>query len=77
VYISVQTIETHRANLMSKLGVHNVAGLVLFAVRSGLVKVLMTASSAGWFRSGLFLSKAGGSRAFHDEVDEAKDGCGS
>ena len=36
--ISVQTVETHRANLMQKVGVHNVAGLVLFAVKSGLIK---------------------------------------
>jgi DNA-binding NarL/FixJ family response regulator len=36
--LSVQTVETYRANLMSKLEVHNVAGLVLFAVRSGLLR---------------------------------------
>jgi DNA-binding NarL/FixJ family response regulator len=34
--LSVVTIDTHRANLMSKLGVHNVAGLVVFAVQSGI-----------------------------------------
>lgn len=37
--ISVQTVETHRGNLMSKIDVHNVAGLVLFAVQNGFVKV--------------------------------------
>ena len=39
LFISALTVETHRANLMSKLDVHNVAGLVLFAVRHGLVTV--------------------------------------
>jgi DNA-binding NarL/FixJ family response regulator len=39
--ISVQTVETHRGNLMSKLGTHNVAGLVLFAVRNGFIKLPM------------------------------------
>jgi len=48
LYISVQTVETHRANLMTKLGVHNVAGLVLFAIRSGLIKIPQAVSSAGW-----------------------------
>lgn len=35
--VSVKTIETHRAALMTRLGVRDVAGLVRYAVRSGLV----------------------------------------
>lgn len=35
--ISLKTSENHRANLMRKLGVHDVAGLVRFAIRQGLV----------------------------------------
>lgn len=35
--ISVKTAENHRANLMRKLGVRDVAGLVRFIVRQGLV----------------------------------------
>ena len=35
--ISSKTSENHRANLMRKLGVHDVAGLVRFAIRHGLV----------------------------------------
>lgn len=35
--VSVKTIETHRAQLMDRLGIHDVAGLVRYAVRSGLV----------------------------------------
>ena len=36
--ISVKTIETHRAQLMDRLDIHDVAGLVKFALRVGLVK---------------------------------------
>ena len=35
--LSVKTIETHRAQLMERLNIHDVAGLVKFAMRSGLV----------------------------------------
>jgi DNA-binding NarL/FixJ family response regulator len=35
--LSVKTVEWHRNNLMSKLGVHNVAELVRFALQHGLV----------------------------------------
>lgn len=36
LFISVPTVETHRANLMSKTGARNVAGLVRFAMGAGL-----------------------------------------
>lgn len=36
--ISPRTVETHRANMMQRLGIHDVAGLVRFAVSSGLVE---------------------------------------
>ena len=39
LHIGVGTVETHRAHLLSKLGVRNVAGLVAYAFRSGLVRV--------------------------------------
>lgn len=35
--ISVATVDTHRTNLMSKLQIRNVAGLVVYAFRSGLI----------------------------------------
>lgn len=35
--LSVKTIETHRARLMTRLGIRDVPGLVLFAVRNGLI----------------------------------------
>jgi DNA-binding NarL/FixJ family response regulator len=35
--VSVKTVETHRAQLMERLGIHNVPGLVRYAMRSGLI----------------------------------------
>jgi DNA-binding NarL/FixJ family response regulator len=35
--VSPYTVETHRTNLMQKLGVHNTAEIVLYAVRKGIV----------------------------------------
>jgi len=35
--ISVRTVEHHRANILVRTGAHNVAHLVLLAVRSGIV----------------------------------------
>ena len=35
--VSVKTVETHRAQLMDRLGIHDVPGLVRFAIRMGLV----------------------------------------
>ncbi len=37
--VSVKTVETHRAALMDRLKINDVAGLVLYAVRHGLVSV--------------------------------------
>jgi DNA-binding NarL/FixJ family response regulator len=36
--VSVKTVETHRAQLMERLGIHEVAGLVKYALRMGLVE---------------------------------------
>jgi len=35
--IGVRTVETHRAELMARLDIHDVAGLVRFAIRHGLI----------------------------------------
>jgi DNA-binding NarL/FixJ family response regulator len=35
--VGVKTIETHRTQLMDRLGIHEIAGLVRYAVRVGLV----------------------------------------
>lgn len=35
--ISVKTVETHRGELMKRLGIHDVVGIVRYAVRVGMV----------------------------------------
>jgi len=35
--LGLSTIETHRANLMQKLNLHNTAEIVLYAVRKGII----------------------------------------
>ena len=35
--LSVKTVETHRGDVMKRLGIHDLAGLVRYAVRVGLV----------------------------------------
>jgi DNA-binding NarL/FixJ family response regulator len=35
--ISIKTVETHRLRLMERLDIHDVPGLVRFAIRAGLV----------------------------------------
>lgn len=38
LHLSPKTVETHRAQIMARLGIRDVAGLVRFAVRTGLVQ---------------------------------------
>jgi DNA-binding NarL/FixJ family response regulator len=35
--LSTKTIETHRADIMSRLDIHDIPGLVRFAIRTGLI----------------------------------------
>jgi len=35
--LSAKTVDAHRAQLMNKLGIHDVPGLVRFAMRTGIV----------------------------------------
>jgi len=37
--ISVKTVESHRTRLMNRLGIHDIAGLVRYAIRVGLVEL--------------------------------------
>jgi DNA-binding NarL/FixJ family response regulator len=36
--ISVKTVETHRMQLMERLDIHDIAGLVRYAIRIGLIR---------------------------------------
>jgi DNA-binding NarL/FixJ family response regulator len=37
--LSVNTVSVHRANIMQALDIHNTAGLVVYAIRTGLVSI--------------------------------------
>jgi len=37
--IAIKTVETHRAQLMERLNIHDVAGLVRYAIKKGLVNI--------------------------------------
>ena len=37
--LSIKTVETHRAQVMKRLQIHDVAGLVLFCVREGIISL--------------------------------------
>jgi DNA-binding NarL/FixJ family response regulator len=37
--LSIRTVESHRADIMERLGVHDMPGLVLIALRAGLISV--------------------------------------
>lgn len=37
LFISVKTVETHRAQMMERLGIRDIVGLVRYAIRMGLV----------------------------------------
>jgi DNA-binding NarL/FixJ family response regulator len=39
LHLSVKTIETHRRQIMDKLGIYNIAGLIKYAVREGLASL--------------------------------------
>lgn len=39
LHLSVKTVETHRRQIMDKLRIYNVAGLVKYAIREGLVSL--------------------------------------
>ncbi len=39
LHLSLKTIETHRFNLMHKLGLHSITDLVLYAVRNHIIEV--------------------------------------
>ena len=47
LYISVNTVESHRKNIYRKIGVSNTGGLVKYAIRNGLVQPLSAREGSG------------------------------
>jgi two-component system, NarL family, response regulator NreC len=39
LHISTKTVEAHRSRIMKRLDIHNIAGLVRYAIRIGLVSI--------------------------------------
>ena len=39
LFISVKTVETHRGQLMDRLNIHDLAGLIRYAIRVGLISL--------------------------------------
>ena len=39
LFISTRTVDAHRRNILQKIGAKNTAGLVKYAVRSGIVNL--------------------------------------
>jgi DNA-binding NarL/FixJ family response regulator len=61
--LSVKTAETHRSNIMRKLGLHSVSELVLYAVRNNIVQVnvgvpFLSAGTVNSAEAGLTAPKA-------------------
>lgn len=47
--ISVKTVESHRSQLTERLNIHDIAGLVRFAIRTGLINIgLAVCLAVGW-----------------------------
>jgi two-component system response regulator NreC len=38
LHLGVKTVETHRANIMEKIGVHNTVDLIKYAIREGIIR---------------------------------------
>ncbi|OPX87126.1 MAG: putative transcriptional regulator [Pelotomaculum sp. PtaB.Bin013] len=39
LHVSEKTVDTHRRNIMNKLGIQSMAGLIKYAIREGLTTI--------------------------------------
>ncbi|MBN2615626.1 MAG: response regulator transcription factor [Bacteroidales bacterium] len=39
LFISIKTVENHRSNIMNKLKIDNLAGLIKYAIRKGIIQI--------------------------------------
>ena len=39
LFISIRTVETHKNNIMQKLGMHTTVDLIKFAIRNNLIRI--------------------------------------
>lgn len=46
LHLSVKTAETHRSNVMRKLGIHSVSELVLYAIRNNIIQAAVAPQGA-------------------------------
>lgn len=65
--LSVKTAETHRSNIMGKLGLHSISEVVLYAVRNNIVQAFNSETAAAGMEAATLQATsaraAGGSRA--------------
>ena len=61
--LSVKTAETHRSNIMRKLGLHSVSELVLYAVRNNIIQVTTDLPMSPANKSAEVLSQLGAGAA--------------